>query len=271
MMKKNVHLLVLAMLLLGACSKNKQDLPAKEKRIAAVFVNDTLLERYYYRPDNQIARYETYKPDGSPERVWKYNYDASGVLSSINGALPDGTPKTEHVFQKDASGRIERSRFINYGIFAQDSKYEYDDAVPGRVIRIRDYDTTGTPTLVREFVWSNNVLSSSKVYEVNGAALELLNEYNFSLVADQQLLNRYLETMNSLASPVPDNWLVYAVSSQVLYKNYAGGLLNYHRVADCVNRVTDGNKYTQYVDYVIHSIQPAQPDQLSRYRYEYVD
>ena len=151
MMKKNVHLFLLAIvLLLGACSKDKQDAPVKGKRIAAIFVDNVLLERYYYRPDRKIDRYVSYSSDGSVAYQWQYSYDAAGVLSSVKGDLADGTPKTEHVFMKDASGRIERSRFINYGIFAQDSKYEYDDAVPARVIRIRDYDTTGVPTLVRE-------------------------------------------------------------------------------------------------------------------------
>ncbi len=271
-MKKFIHVFLLAfVVLLGACSKNKQDAPAKEKRIAAVFADDVLLERYYYRPDKKTDRYVTYNPDGTVENTWQYQYDAAGVLSSVKSFKADGSPRTEHVFIKGASGRIERSRFINFGIFAQDSEYEYDDAVPSRVERIRDYDTLGNPTLVRDFVYSDGVIASSKVFEVNGPALELLNEYQFSAAGDPVLLQRHLETVSSLTYPTPDNWLVFAVSSQVSYTGYQGGLVQYDRVYDCLSRVTDERKYTLSVNYKITSLKPAQPDKLSTYKYEFVE
>jgi hypothetical protein len=272
MMKKNFQLFLLGLvLLLGACSKDKQDAPVKGKRIAAVFVDNVLLERYSYRSDGKLDKYNSYKPDGSPERYWQYNYDGAGVLSSVKSYLADGTPKTELVLMKDASGRIERSRFINYGIFAQDSKYEYDDAVPSRVKRIRDYDTLGTPTLVREYTYNAGLVATGKVFEVNGAALELMSEYHFTAAADPGVLARHLETVSSLTDPTPDNWLVYAVNSQVAFTSYLGGLVNYDWVYECLGRVTDERKYTLSVDYKIKYLKPAQPDKLTTFRYEYVD
>lgn len=271
-MKKNFHFIVWGLaLLLGACSKTKQDAPAKGKRIAAVFIDNILFERYNYRPDGKIDRYDYYKPDGSIQFTWQYSYDAAGVLSSVKSFLADGTPKTEQVFMKDASGRIERSRFINYGIFAQDSKYEYDDAIPARVTRIRDYDTTGVPTLVREYSYNGGLLTDRKVLTVNGAVLELLNESQFSFPADPELLARHRETVSSLSFYEPDSWLVYSVSSQVLYASYQGALKTYDNIYECVGRVTDAQKYTLSVDYKIKYLIPAQPDKLTTYRYEYVD
>ncbi len=273
-MKKYVHLsLLVFILLLGSCSGSKNDLPvpAKGKRISAVYIDGTPFERYYYRPDKKIDRVVYYLPDGSVSYRLQYAYDAAGILASVRHIKADGSLKTEQVFVKDASGRITGSRFINFGIFAQDSKYEYDDAVPARVIRIRDYDTTGVPTIVREYSYNGGLLAARKVFVVNGPALELLNESQYSAVADPELLARHRETVSSLTSPEPETWLVYSVSSQVLYASYQGALVTNDYIFECMGRVTDERKYTLSVEYRTKFLKPAQPDKLSTYRYEYVD
>ena len=106
---------------------------------------------------------------------------------------------------------------------------------------------------------------------MNGPALELLNESKYSTVADPELLARYRETVSSLSTYEPDNWLVYSVSSQVLYSSYQGALVTYDNIYECLGRVTDEQKYTLSVDYKIKYLKPAQPDKLTTFRYEYVD
>lgn len=273
-MKKYVHLpLVAFILFLGACSSNKKDLPApaKEKRISAVFIDGAPYERYYYRPDKKVDKIVYYLPDGSVSYRLQYVYDAAGVISGLKHYKADGSLKTDHVFVKDASGRITESRFINFGIFSQDSRYEYDDAVPARIKRIRDYDTTGVPTLVREFTYNGSLLTSQKIFEVTGAGLQLLNEWHFNTAADPELLTRHLETVRSLTYPAPENWLIYSVSSQIKQTNYNGPVITVDRTWESYDRVVDEKKYTLSVKYKTHYQKPVQPDVLSVFRYEYVE
>lgn len=262
-------------LILSACKKNKSDIKApvgKTKLIAAVYINDTIYEKYYYKNNRQLTKIEKFSKSGILETIWNYEYDAAGGLKSLKSFTPDGTVKTSHEYTTNAIGQISQSRFKNFtNNYNAVYDYVYDPLAKTKMLSYTASDTVGNKQIKVDYLYNNGMLSGINYSQFLPAGIEMYASSVMQITNDAASLSKYKEVTGSLPEPRPDNWLIDHVAESYKQYYYTSGEVTYEHRAELTEKKYDTKGYVTNLKTTIIKIKPAGPDIVTRLRYEYVD
>lgn len=266
---------IAGIVLLSSCKKNKNDTyPAapKTKLISAVYINDTISEKYHYKSNRQLIKTERFNK-GNLDGIWNYAYDMAGNLSSSISTKPDGSIRTKQEYSWNTAEQLVQSKFANFA-FGYFSFFEfiYDASVKNQMVGYIESDTLGNKNNKVDYFYTGGFLSGVNYHQIYPTGETVM--YSSSIhqtTTDVTQLKRYKEIISSIPNTSPDNWLNAQITE--FYKTYkytSGEMTNEQRI-ELTEKQYDAKGYVTGLKMTIKKIKPVGPDIVTRLRYEYVE
>jgi hypothetical protein len=261
--------------ILSSCKKNKGDVKVpveKTKLISAVYINDTIVEKYFYNNNRQLNKIDRFTSKGILDAIWNYEYDAVGDLKYLNSFQPDGVARTTHEYFRDVNRQVIQSKFKNFkNNYHSHVEYMYEPAGNKQMLGYIESDTLGNKNSKVDYLYKDGMLSGINYSFFLPVGIEMYSSSVIELTKDVTLLKRYKEATSSLPEPRPDNWLIDQIAESYKLYYYTSGEMTYEHLVQITEKKFDAKGYVTGLKITIKKVKPAGPDIVKTLRYEYVE